>query len=234
MAPEGATMERRPRKAPRAVRRRQILEATIDSISRVGFAETTLASVARIAGVSQASLIFHFKTKDALLVETLRHLSEEYQAIWQAALAAAPADALARICALVAADFDPALCSRKKVAVWQAFWGEAKSRPVYMRICGERDEARDAVMTEACRALLSALGRSEDEAGTVAAVIDGLCDGLWQSLLLEPGDFSRRDGLRLMFFQLATLFPERAAEIEAQADRLWRGKGPRARSKNDG
>ena len=234
MASDSMTVERRPRKAPRAVRRRQILEATIDSISRVGFADTTLASVARIAGISQASLIFHFKTKDALLVETLRHLAEEYQTIWQAALAAAPSDPLARICALVTADFDPVLCSRKKVSVWQAFWGEAKSRPIYMRICGERAEERDAVMAEACRALLSALGRPEDEAGTVAAVIDGLCDGLWQSLLLEPGAFSRRDGLRLMFFQLATLFPERTAEIGTQADRLWRSKGPRTRPKNDG
>lgn len=229
-APHSKDAERPRRKAPRAIRQRQIVEATIDAINKVGFAETTLAHVARLAGVSQASLVFHFKTKDALLVETLRHLAEEYRATWHRALDAAPAgDPLARICALVAADFEPALTTRRKVAVWHAFWGEAKSRPTYMRICGERDEERAAVMERECAALLAELGRDPAEAPDVAAAIDGLCDGLWQRLLMEHRTFGRADGLRIMFFQLRTQFPERAAEIAAQAERPGRRKAGSAR-----
>ena len=201
----------------RALRRRQLIAATIDSINRVGFAETTLASVARIAGVSQASVVFHFKTKDALLVATLRDLSEEYQAAWTAALAAAPAEPIGRICALAAADFEPDLVTRKKIAVWQAFWAEAKSRPTYMRICGEREAERSAVMTAACAQALRDLGRGGESAEDLAAAIDSLSDGLWQRLLADYRSFTRRDALRVVFSQLKANFPEHAAAIDAAA-----------------
>lgn len=224
------TAEPRRRKAPRAFRRRQIVEATIDAISRFGFADTTLAEVARLAGMSQASLIFHFRTKDALLVETLRHLSEEHRAAWRAALAAAPEEPLARICALIAADFEPRLIAHRKVAAWHAFWAEAKARPTYMQICGERDEERAAVLAEACAALLAELGRSAEPAEDIAAAIDGLCDGLWQRLLMERRSFGRGDGLRIMFLQLRAHFPERAAEIEAAAEGLSRRRSQRGKS----
>jgi hypothetical protein len=96
-----------------------------------------------------------------------------------------------------------------------------------MRICGERDDVRAAVMESECEALLGALGRDTDEARDVAAAIDSLCDGLWQRLLMEHRSFSRHDGLRIMFLQLRTHFPECAGEIEAQADRLWRRRAER-------
>lgn len=233
-APAAERSDRRARKAPRAVRRRQIIDATVDAISRVGFAETTLAEVARLCGMSQASLIFHFRTKDALLVETLRHLSDEYREAWCAALEAAPPDPLSRICALVAADFLPHLVQRKKVVAWHGLWAEAKSRPTYKRICGERDEERAEVMVEACAALLASLerpeGASKAQAADVASIIDSLCDGLWQRLLMEHRSFTRADGLRIMFLQLRMLFPERAGEIEEQAEQLWRKRSERGRS----
>lgn len=224
------TAEPRRRKASRAFRRRQIVEATIEAISRFGFADTTLAEVARLAGMSQASLIFHFRTKDALLVETLRQLSEEYRTTWRAALAAAPEEPLAQICALVAADFEPRLIAHDKVAAWHAFWAEAKARPTYMRICGERDEERAAVLVEACAALLAEVGRGTEPAEDIAAAIDGLCDGLWQRLLMERRSFGRADGLRIMFQQLRSHFPERAAALEAAAERLSRRRSQRGKS----
>ncbi len=201
----------------RARRRGQLIAATIDSINRIGFAETTLASVARIAGVSQASVLFHFKTKDALLVATLRHLAEEYQAAWKTALAKAPADSIERICTLAAADFEPALVERKKIAVWQALWAEAKSRPTYMRICGERDAERSAVMVAACADALRAVGRGGESAEDCAAAIDSLSDGLWQRLLADYRSFTRRDALRIVFSQLKANFPEYADQIDAAA-----------------
>lgn len=203
----------------RAVRRRQLIAATIDSINRTGFADTTLGSVAQIAGVSQASLIFHFKTKDALLTETLTHLMQEYQAAWTEALAKAPPDPLSRICALVAADFQPHLVKRKKIAVWEAFWAEAKSRPTYMRICGERDQERFEAMVAACAAALRALGRGEESAEDRATAIESLSDGLWQRLLMDYRSFTRRDALRVAFSQLRAIFPECSAAIDEATQR---------------
>ena len=225
---------RKRRKAPRAFRRRQIIDATVDTLSRVGYADATLADVARRAGMSQASLIFHFQTKDALLTETLLHLAEEYQSVWRDALKAAkkraPGDPLTSICALAAADFDSSLTQRNKVVAWFAYWGESKSRPTYMRICGERDAERAEVMVAECAALLEQLERTSDQAADVAAAIDGLSDGLWQRLLMEHKTFGRLDALRLMFLQLRTSFPEKAEAIEGEAEHLWRRRAARGAS----
>lgn len=55
-----------------ADRRDQILRAAADVISEVGFGETRIAHVAARAGVAGGTIIYHFGTLDALLVEALR------------------------------------------------------------------------------------------------------------------------------------------------------------------
>jgi TetR/AcrR family transcriptional repressor of bet genes len=211
----------RSRAVQRQLRREQIIEATVRSINTVGFAETTLATVAAEAGVSQAAVVFHFKSKDALLTETLRALTEDYVAVWTKALAAAGDGPLDRVCALAAADFSPKICNRKLIAVWFAFWGAAKTRPTYMKICGDSDERRAAAMREAVADLLG-----DEDAGLAAdtaTAIDGLTDGMWQHLLLGHPDFKREDALRIVFAHLQRLFPDQAAAIDEHRRRAGKG-----------
>jgi len=201
------TAPSRSRTANRRIRRKQIISATIESINRVGFAETTLATVAKLAGMSQASLIFHFGSKDALLVETLQFLSDEHQAAWKKAYAATPDSPLARICALIKTDFSPHLCNRKKIAVWQAFWGEAKTRPTYLHICDSRDNERFEVMVRECGRLIAEDPADRRNPEDIASTIDGLSDGLWQRILINYKEFDRKDALRTMLVQLQAHFP---------------------------
>jgi AcrR family transcriptional regulator len=56
-----------------ARRRRQFIEAAIDSIVERGMSSTTLATVAAGAGLSQGAAVFYFKSKDNLLLETLKY-----------------------------------------------------------------------------------------------------------------------------------------------------------------
>ena len=67
------------RAATKLLRRQQLIDSTIESIAKRGFAETTLANVADGAGLSRGIVNFHFKSKDALLVETLQYLTEDYR-----------------------------------------------------------------------------------------------------------------------------------------------------------
>ena len=60
-------------------RRQQLIEAAIRCISNRGLGETTIATVAQDAGLSQGIINLHFKTKDGLLTETLRYLADEYR-----------------------------------------------------------------------------------------------------------------------------------------------------------
>ena len=80
------------RQNTKAIRRQELIEATIDQLAKRGFEGTTLADVATAAGMSRGIVNFHFDTKEKLLVETLRTLSDEYRGHWKAALKAAGAD----------------------------------------------------------------------------------------------------------------------------------------------
>lgn len=205
----------RSRAANKAMRRRQIIDATIDSISTRGFAETTVARVAKAAGVSQGMLMFHFKTKDGLLNETLIFLGEEYRAAWMTALAAAADDPLARILALVEVDFDPKVCARKKVAVWYAFFGEARSRPTYMSYCGAWEKERTEAMHQLCAQALRAEAGTLWDADTASACLERLGDGLWLQLLLGGRQTERREALRVSYCLLQSIFPSRSEMIRA-------------------
>jgi len=200
------------RAARRESRRQQIIEATIMSIDQVGFADTTLATVARIAGVAQGSLIFHFKTKDELLVAALRHMSDEYRNIWRAALEHVVDEPLTQLCVLVATEFQPNVCSRKKIGVWKAFWAEAKSRPLYQEICGERDNERHDVLRDCVARVLGAMTDSQ-RTNDIALAIDTQLDGLSENLLADQEPFSRFDAARIAFLTLTAFFPQREDQI---------------------
>ena len=73
---EDAAQKREPRDARR---RRELIQATIDSISKHGLSQTTVAKVAEIAGLSAGIVNFYFRTKDALLLATLEHIDLEFE-----------------------------------------------------------------------------------------------------------------------------------------------------------
>src|SRR5215467_6337245 len=87
--PEG---EKRGRKASKEVRQLQLIEATIDSLAKRGYAETTMADVADGAGLSRGIVNFHFESKEKLLVATLQHMYDEYSAHCRSVLQKAGGD----------------------------------------------------------------------------------------------------------------------------------------------
>lgn len=206
------------RGAQREARRRDIVLSTIRSIERVGFADTTLATVAEIAGVAQGSVVFHFKTKEDLLVETLKFVADEYRDTWQRALLEASADPIEKLCAITAIDFRRDICTLGKITVWKSFWSEAKSRPMYQKICGGRDEARETAMRGCIAEILTRDGDRRD-AHDLAIIILSLNDGLMETMLGGPRMLKRLDARRLAFANLEALLPAHAEAIRAFADR---------------
>ena len=124
---------------------------------------------------------------------------------WQQTLAAAEPTPRSRLRALVRACFAPRIFNRKKISVWYAFWGETRSRPKYMRICGERDAAFSATLFELCEAL-AATTEARLGSRTAALSIEGMIDvrvtrqqyngsSSFNKLLKRAGPVSARDGL---------------------------------------
>ena len=207
MAPNKKPSQPKGRTASKAFRRQQLIDSTIESIAKRGFAETTMADVADGAGLSRGIVNFHFKSKTMLLEETLRFLAEEYRATWQRALAQAGPAPIDRLRALVEVDFDPTVFSRKKVAVWYAFWGESKARPTYRTLCEAYDQEHLDTLIAVCREVVDHGDHHQVDAELLAIGIQAMSDGLWQGLLLSPGFFDRERCKETCYAYLAATFP---------------------------
>jgi TetR/AcrR family transcriptional repressor of bet genes len=209
--------DKKGRKASRELRRQQLIEATIDSLARRGYSETTMADVADGAGLSRGIVNFHFESKEKLLVATLQYMAEEYSAHWRAALDKAGNDPARQLHALVAADFDRAICNKRKLAAWCAFWGEAKSRPTYQALCGARDEAYQRFIIELCATLKKEGGYDFDPVRTALA-LSAMLEGLWLRLLMGTENVTRETAFSAATEFLAAVFPKHFGG--ARADKL--------------
>jgi AcrR family transcriptional regulator len=58
------------------VRREEILRATVDEVTRRGFANTRVADVAAALGISTGLVFYHFESKDALLSAAFAYAAE--------------------------------------------------------------------------------------------------------------------------------------------------------------
>ena len=190
-------------------RKRQLIEATLDCIDRLGISQTTLAQIAERAGVSQGNVIFHFQNKETLLEQTLIYLRDEYTRTWQEALEKSAPDPVSRLRALITSSFAPQVCSRKKISVWFAYWGESRSRPGYRKVCGDSDQMFSDTLLGLCREMEREYGASM-RAETAALVIESMSDGLWQNLLINAPSLRREEAIEAVFELVATIYPETA------------------------
>jgi TetR/AcrR family transcriptional repressor of bet genes len=195
------------RTAPPAERREQLILATIRSVADRGLADTTIATVAQEAGLSQGIVNLHFRSKDGLLTETLRYLADEYRSACHEAAATGEVSPVAGLLAMVELDFRRNICSRDKLAVWFAFWGERRFRPTYRRICAERDRSYDDMVRLMCARLCEEGGYPGVEPAVVADGLSALTDGLWLDLLVRPDTMSRERARRITLSYLADVFP---------------------------
>jgi TetR/AcrR family transcriptional regulator, transcriptional repressor of bet genes len=204
------------RTAPPAERREQLILATIRSVADRGLADTTIATVAQEAGLSQGIVNLHFRSKDGLLTETLRYLADEYRSACHAAAAEGAVSPVAGLLAMVELDFRRNICSRDKLAVWFAFWGERRFRPTYRRICAERDRSYDDMVRLICAQLCREGGYTDVVPDVVADGLSALTDGLWLDLLVRPDSMSRERARRITLSYLADVFPRHFRQPAAE------------------
>jgi len=193
--------------ATKAVRRQQLIDATIESIAKNGLAGTTMTTVTREAGLSLGLVNFYFSTKQNLFEETLRYLAEEHHQFWKKSYEKATLTPEAKLKAIVAAHFHPTICKRKKITVWFGFFGEAKSRASYRKLVADIDAERLDVSARLCREIVAEGGYDTIDPENVAMTLEGLYDGFWLNILMYPREFTRFDAMTRIQKYLAGQFP---------------------------
>lgn len=196
----------RRRTASKEVRQGQLIKATIRSIARHGLSETTIATVANEAGLSQGIINLHFKSKERLLEETLAHIVEEYRVAWYKAMDSSGETSAEKLAALAAVDFDKKICQRNKLAVWFAFWGESRSRLTYRKICAESSREYKRMLTRLCEDIIEQ-GSYKIQARHVAIGLLAVNSGLWLDMLISPSEMPSERAKDISLSYLHGVFP---------------------------
>ncbi len=206
------------RTASRDVRRKQLILAAIDSISKRGFSGTTLKHVTEGAKLSHCVVNFHFDSKETLYDETLGYLVREHYDLWQSCVARAGTEPADQLAAIIEADFDNKVCSTKNLSVWFAFWGQAKYRPNYLKIHSQYDEERSEEIKNLCARIIAEGDYPKLNAGSVARTIEAMVDGGWLSMMLYPSNAKRAQYKADCFLALAEFFPKHFEKVMVPHD----------------
>ena len=200
----------------------QLVEVTIDSLAEVGYVGTTLAEIARRAGVSPGLVAHYFDDKDGLLEAAFRTLSRNLGARMRARLALAVTPR-GRVQAVIDTNLAPEEFDRRTGTAWLAFWGQV----LHVRGLKRVQTAYQRRMLSNLRHDLRRMIPAED-ARSLAAMIAALIDGVWLRAALsewrEADSESARalltafvDG-RLRNLAQAAAPPARAAAEQAPQD----------------
>ena len=190
----------------------KLISSAIKSISEKGISETTMSDVSQGAGLSQGIVNFHFKSKELLLIETLKFISNEYLQSFQNCLKKSGSDPCKRIIAIVNNDFSKKICSRDKIALWFTFFSEVKFKPAYHQICKERDLYYQKITEDIFRELIK-LEKSKISLTNVSNGLQALVMGLWLDQLEDPDTFKRKQAKQICFNFIKSNFPKQFKNI---------------------
>lgn len=161
------------------IRRKQLIEATRDSIGEVGFAATTVQSIARRAGVSSGIIAHYFGNKMGLLEATMRELLAQLKLDLMQRLPENPTPEQ-RLNAIIQTNFSKTQVDPLSAKTWLAFWSSAMHEPAFAQL----QQINKQRLHSNLKFAFKAMGNSDPD--LAAASLAALIDGLWLRGALSP------------------------------------------------
>lgn len=165
-----------------SIRRRQLIEATLQVIEQNGFQGATVGKIARASDLSVGIVSHYFGGKQGLLEATMRYLLSTLQQDVLRMMAERPDDPRERLMAIIDANFSGVQTDPQSAKTWLAFWTQAMHSPDLMRLQRVNERRLLSNLMVYLRALMP-LERARATAQTVAALIDGF----WLRAALSEG-----------------------------------------------
>jgi len=161
-----------PKVGMQPIRRKQLIDAAIQSIHEFGLANATVARIAKKAGVSPGIVHHYFEDKNDLLFSTMRALLVDLRidAVTRLGTARTPTE---RVYAIIDASFSETQFSPEVITAWLALYGSARRSDRLSRIVRIYARRLHANLLHDLRKLLPADAAVRAAEGT-AALIDGL------------------------------------------------------------
>ncbi len=201
--PKGARRSVRPqsaaprfRRVSRQVRREELIDATLRSITRLGHAGLSVRHISAEAGVSIGLINHHFPSKDDLVAAAYEALANAVRSAIADEVAGGE-NARERLRRFFHASFSPRLLDRRLFDVWLVFWSMAAHAPA-IRAAHDRTYSSYRALLQELLGALATEGEAPAFAARPAAIaLSALLDGLWVELSLNPRTFGAKDAVAL-------------------------------------
>ena len=153
-------------------RREALIRAAIGLFGEAGSLDVPVKQIAERAGMSPALAFHYFGDKDAIIIETMRHLLRELSNNVRSELARAQSPA-ERLDGIIRASFSASQFERHAAAAWLVFYLKAhSSRPAARLLAIYTGRLRSNLVHELGR--LAPRAAAEQIAEGLAALIDGI------------------------------------------------------------
>ena len=188
--------------------RKLILKSAIDNIARHGLGDLTLDRVADKVGISRGLVVFHFKSKNNLIMEVLEYLGKKYSGGWYAIVEEDGLSDIEKLLRLVDYDIRFACDNPKYVSAWHAFWGASKGKEMFHDLGLPRDEAYAADMGRLIEKICVQEGYDKVDTQTATRGLVSMMFGAWVLLHLNPGPNDYEKNMQALRLYLGRIFPD--------------------------
>jgi TetR/AcrR family transcriptional repressor of bet genes len=163
------------------VRRRQLIDATIETIHDHGFADTTIARISKAAGMSSGIISHYFGGKNALLEATMRSLMQELRADYMKRLKVAKTP-MERLEAIINNNFNEEQFTPQVTVAWLSFWAQVPFSDQLRRLNNIYFQRLASNLRHELRQLTT-----DQRADDISAAIAAMVDGIWVRTGLSRG-----------------------------------------------
>jgi AcrR family transcriptional regulator len=183
--------ESRQREAP-DIRRKLLIEATMRSIARFGYAGTTIDTICTEAKVSRGLINHHFGSKEELIRQSYKALRDEWLAQTHGSLLGSYDRPEDKLRAMIKVSFGPTMFKQDYLGIWAGFWSaigkSAALRKLNRELFDKDRDAYQAIFEEIARLR----GKSIDSRRAALSII-ALIDGFWLEWCLDPLCFTAEE-----------------------------------------
>ncbi|MEO1159547.1 MAG: transcriptional regulator BetI, partial [Pseudomonadota bacterium] len=166
--------------------------AAISSLHDYGYADTTVARIAKKAGVSSGIVHHYFDGKDDLLFATMQHMLRDLRAETLKRLKQAQTPR-GRLSAIIEANFAPSQYSPDVMTAWLALYGSARQSSNLTRILRLYDARLKSNLSDAFKKLTGPAQAKE-----LAMGVSALIDGVWLRAALFGDVYNRETAIHLV------------------------------------
>ncbi len=159
------------------LRKKELIEATIESIESHGFQGTTILTISRRANLSAGIISHYFGSKQGLILATIRHLLEQLKQglLQQIANCEQPLTPELRLQMIVDTNFACFQQSTSVTRTWLCFWAQALHDPELARLQAVNSKRLLQNLLYSYRQAIP----DKEQALLAATMTAAMIDGLW-------------------------------------------------------